>query len=224
MFLFRRCTAVLLALVMLIIVPMAAAQDATPEATAQVVPDCAARPESTPAAEATSKAAQTPMPDMTAEATLEPTVVGEQAADAPIHFETFTPTDVNFNPNKEQPVVVIMVFSLVFQNQLNESADVRSPHFQLAIDGVPWGDVASTDFQMGQLLANATQGIVLQNLTFVNNATAEQQAVLNCIEQEFPVDLTLTGTIDVAVDGTSQTISIELTSPDMIIRARKSLN
>jgi hypothetical protein len=193
-------------------------QDATPEVTLPAIRDCTVTPEATPAVEAVSESTETPVPEVT----LEPTVTGSQDADAPLHFDTFTPTDVNFNPDKKQPVVIIMVFSLVFQNQLNQSIEVRSPRFQLAIDGVPWGDVASTDFQTGQLLANGTQGIVLQSLTFVNNATDAQRMVLTCIENERPVDLTLTGTIDVTVDDKQQIMSIELTSPDVIIRARKA--
>ena len=195
---------------------IAYAQDATPEVTLPAIPDCTAITETTPAAESV-EATETPAPEVT----LEPTITGSQDVDAPLHFDTFTPTDVNFNPDKKQPVVVIMVFSLVFQNQLNQSIEVRSPRFQLAIEGVAWGDVASTDFQTGQLLANATQGIVLQSLTFVNQANNDQKMVLTCIENERPVDLTLTGTIDVTVDGKQQIISIELTSPDVIIRARK---
>jgi hypothetical protein len=198
------------------------AQDVTPEATPQLVSDCAILPEATPAAEVEST--ETPAPDSTPEVTLEPTVVGEQDLDAPIHFETFVSTDVNFNPDKENPVVVVIVFSLIFQNQLNEAIDVRAPKFQLAMDGVSWGDIASTDFQMGQLLANATHGIVLQSLTFVNNTTDEQKQVLDCIENERPVDLTLTGTIEVYVDGEQQTINVNVTSPDVIIQARKPQN
>jgi hypothetical protein len=215
----RRAFAVILMIVVGLIgfASVAYAQDATPEVTPSAIPDCAALPKATPAVEAVVESTETPAP----EATLESTITGSQDANAPLHFDTFTPTDVNFNPDKKQPVVVIMVFSLVFQNQLNQSIEVRSPRFQMAIDGVPWGDVASTDFQTGQLLANATQGIVLQSLTFVNNATDDQKLVLTCIENEHPVDLTLTGTMDVTVDGKAQTISIELTSPDVIIRARK---
>lgn len=185
-----------------------------PEATPVVV-DCMTLPEATP------DVTETPSTDATeaVEATPEATVL---AADVPLHFESFTSTDVNFNPTKDQPVVVLIVFSLIFQNQLNQSIDVRAPKFQLAIEGIPWGEVASTDFQMGQLLANATQGIVLQSLTFVNTTSDDQKAVLECIENERPVDLTLTGTIDTYVDDEQQTIQVEFTSPDVIIQARKT--
>lgn len=184
---------------------------ATPEATPAVV-DCMLLPEATP------EITETPL----AEATAVVEATSEATADAPLHFDSFTSTDVSFNPDKEKPVVVVIVFSLVFQNQLNESIDVRAPKFQLAIDGIFWGEVASTDFQMGQLLANATQGIVLQSLTFVNNTTEDQKAVLECIENERPVDLTLIGTIDAYVDGQQQTIQVEFVSRDVIIQARKT--
>ena len=187
------------------------AQEATAEATTSV-PDCAAQPEATATAEVTAG------PEATAEAT----VVAVQEDDAPLHFNTFLPTDVKFNPDTKNPVVVIMVFSLVFQNQLNQSIDLRAPKFKLAIDSVDWGDIASTDFQMGQLLANATQGIVLQSLTFANKTTDAQKTVLDCIENQRPVDLTLSGTIQVTVGDQEQTIEVELTSPDVIIQARKA--
>jgi hypothetical protein len=184
------------------------AQDATAEATSSV-PNCAAvQPEATPTADAT----ETP----------EATVVADQKPDAPLHFNTFLPTDVKFNPDTKKPVVVIMVFSLVFQNQLNQSINLRLPKFKLAIEGVDWGDIASTDFAMGQLLANATQGIVLQSLTFVSKTTDAQKTVLSCIENQRPVDLTLSGTMQVTVGDQEQTIEIELTSSDVIIQARKA--
>jgi len=187
------------------------AQDATAEATA-AVPNCALQPEVTPIAETTAS------PEATAEAT----VIGIQQSDAPIHFDTFLPTDVKFNPDTKNPVVVIMVFSLVFQNQIDQTVELRAPKFKLAIDGIEWGDIASTDFQMGQLRAHGTQGIVLQSLTFVNKTTDAQKAVLPCIENLHPVDLTLTGTIEATVGDQQQTIEVELTSPNVIIQARKA--
>ncbi len=187
------------------------AQDAAAEATLSV-PTCASQPEATTTAEATS----------TAEATAEATVIGVQQDDVAIHFNTFLPTDVKFNPDTKNPVVVIMVFSLVFENQLDQSIELRAPKFKLAIDGVDWGDIASTDFQMGQLRAHGTQGIVLQSLTFVNKTSDAQKAVLDCIENEQPVDLTLSGTIETTANDQQQTIKIEVTSPDVIIQARKA--
>lgn len=185
-------------------------------------------PESTPSSlncnaepEVTSAAEITPEATAPAEATAEVMVEGVQDPDAPLHFNSFLPTDIQFNPDAENPVVVIMIFSLVFENQLPGSIDVTSPKFQLAIDGVPWGDVASTDFQIGQLLGHATQGIVLQSLTFFNNTTDDQKAVFECIKNQRPLDLTLTGTINVAVDGQEQTIQVELTTPQVVIQARK---
>src|SRR5262245_9715627 len=80
----------------------AVAQNPAPEATPAAL-DCMRAPESTPEA--------TEVIDATPEATPE----GIQAADAPLRFDSFTSTDVNFNPDKQSPVVVIMVFSLVFQ-------------------------------------------------------------------------------------------------------------
>lgn len=187
------------------------AQEATADATASA-PNCANPAEATATAESTSA------PEATAEAT----VTGVQQDDATIHFNTFLPTDVKFNPDTKNPVVVIMVFSLVFNNQLDQSIALRAPKFKLAIEGVEWGDIASTDFQMGQLRAHGTQGIVLQSLTFVNKTSDAQKTVLDCIENEKPVDLTLSGTIEATVGDQEQTIAVEATSPDVIIQARKA--
>ncbi len=186
-----------------------AAQDATAEATPSVL-NCASQPEAT--------AETTASPEATAEAT----VIGMQQDDAAIHFNTFLPTDIKFNPDTKNPVVVIMVFSLVFQSQLDQSVELRTPKFKLAIEGVDWGDIASTDFQMGQLRAHGTQGIVLQSLTFVNKTNDAQKALLDCIENERPVDLTLTGTIDATIGDQQQIIEVEVTSPNVIIQARKA--
>src|SRR6187549_3421725 len=72
-----------------------------PEATPAVV-DCMTLPEATPEVTETPSATDAEAVETTPEATV------VLADDVPLHFESFTSTDVNFNPTKEQPVVVLI--------------------------------------------------------------------------------------------------------------------
>lgn len=170
----------------------------------------------------------TPSATTEAEATVEATLEGTAEATAdlsdpsPLRVTGFEATDIKFNPSEDKPVVVIMVFSLVFQNTTQETLQLRAPKFQLAIDDVPWGNVASTDFQTGQLLAGATQGIVLQSLTFSSKTSPQQQTVLECIRQGYPVDLRLTGTISQQLGEDLQAIPLDFTTPQTLMKPRQS--
>jgi hypothetical protein len=187
----------------------------------------AAQDTPSPALQACAAALTATPPSATAEATAEATGTPEATSEAteavqtPLRFVSFEATDIKFNPNEDKPVVVIMVFSLVFQNSTRETLQLRAPKFQLAIDDVPWGEVASTDFQTGQLLAGATQGIVLQSLTFSSKTSPQQQTVLECIKQGYPVDLRLTGTISQLVGDTMQAIEVDFRTPQTLIQPRQ---
>ncbi len=152
----------------------------------------------------------------TADAT--PMILATQDASAPVRYVSFLPTDFRFNPNPDKPVVLVMVFSLIFQNQQESALRVEKPRFQLAINGVPWGDLSSTDFQMGQLAGHAEQGIVLQSLTLISKTTPAQRCVLTCLKTYQPVDLTLTGTLDTFPGSNKQTVSGTLVTRQVVVR------
>ncbi len=183
-----------------------AAQSSTVEATSDATCGVTAATEVAPL--------QTVTP---ATATLEAT----QDAIAPVHYISFTPTEIRFNPNPDKPFALITVYSLIFQNQLNGSLHIEKPQFQLAINDVPWGTLVSTDFQTGQLLPHAVQGIVLQNLTIISKTTPAQQAILECLKMHQPVDLTLTGTMDAYPNGTKQQVAVTLTSRQVVLSEHK---
>jgi hypothetical protein len=173
----------------------------------------------TPAA--TCGAALLPTEAATGEPTLESTAEATQDANAPIQYVSFTPTDIHFNPNQDKPFALITVYSLIFQSQLSNSLHIEKPQFELAINGVPWGTLASTDFRTGQLLPHATQGIVLQNLTIISKTTPAQQAILDCLKMYQPVDLTLAGTIDAYPNGKKQSVAVTLTTRQVVLREHK---
>lgn len=150
------------------------------------------------------------------------TSLATQDATAPLQLTSFLPTDIRFNPNPEKPVALVMVFSLIFRNQQADMLHVEAPRFRLAIDGIDWGELSSTDFQTGQLSANAEQSIVLQSLFITPKANADQQAVLTCLRTFQPVDLTLSGTINVFPGGTKQIISATLLTPGIVVREHQA--
>lgn len=195
--------------------PVIAYGEGTPASTSAstaMVPPCAILPTGT-AATATALL-MTPA----ATASMQPTSLATQDANAPLRFNAFLPTDVKFNPDNQNPVALIMVFSVASQNETAADLDVKHPHFKLAIDDIPWGDIASTDFQQGRLPANGTLDIVLQSLTIVRKTNDAQKAVLECIKTGQPVDLELTGTISVYPGGNEQILSIRLLAKQVVIR------
>lgn len=173
--------ALIIVLLTLLSASLTAAQDTTPP-----LEQSAARcilPEATPEA----------IVDAIAETTPE---VSDESAVPLLRTLSFEPYDIRFNPNAEQPFAVVMNFTLEFENTLAVPLNVRRPQFELAIEGVEWGELVSTDFQMGRIQAGAKYGIALQNLTLVNKATETQKAVLACIAERIPVDLHVSGSIE----------------------------
>ncbi|MHB8630102.1 MAG: hypothetical protein ACYDBJ_28155 [Aggregatilineales bacterium] len=187
-------------------------------------PNCAMLP----TAVATENRGATPMATATVSATTQATaqavatVIATASADSPLRFNSFLPTDFRFNPNPDKPVALIMVFSLIFQNERDDALTVQHPRFQLAIDDVPMGDLTSSDFQTGSLNPHATEGIVLQTLLLVPRATDSQKLVLECIKNGVPVDLSLYGTIETYPGGTKQIVNVSLLTPQTVIRAHQS--
>jgi hypothetical protein len=194
----------------------ATAQTGTP--TASFVPECAVRMASE--ARATEEAIATNEADMaTPEVVATEETAPEWETSEVIKFINLEPFDLKFNPNPDKPFAVVMNFTLFFENQLSSSLEVRKPQFQMSIEGVPWGDLASTDFQMGQIQGKSTHGIVLQSLTLIKKATPEQLAVLECIKANQPVQIELTGTLDIYPEGEKQTISVDMTVADLVFTA-----
>ena len=159
------------------------------------------------------------LPEATAEATAEVTPEATptmDAEDAPLEYLTLEPFDLKFNPNEEQPFAVIMNFTLFFQNRLQTWLEVRRPRFTLTIEGVDWGDLVSTDFQMGQIQGGARQGIVLQSLTILNRATDAQMQVLDCIRDHVPVDLALEGSLEAYPNDERQVVAVQMRVEDVV--------
>ena len=169
---------------------------------------------------ATAAAVMTTEPTMAATI---PSVATASAAD-PLQLISFLPTDIRFNPNPDKPVALVIVFSLIFKNQLNDALHVEAPRFQLAINGVNWGALSSTDFQTGQLAAGAEQSIVLQSLTIISQAKAEQQPVFACLRTHQPVDLTLSGTINVFPGGVKQIITATLVTSQIVVTEHQAVS
>lgn len=180
----------------------------TPTPPSPFSPDCAEQPDTL----ATEEAAAT------AETTLvtPEVLITEEALPDAVKFINFEPFDLKFNPSEDNPFAVVMNFTLFFENQLSTSLEVRKPQFQMALEDIPWGDLASTDFQMGQIQGKSTHGIVLQSLTLIRKATPEQLLVLDCIKNDQPVRLVLTGTLDIYPAGEKQTIPVTITLTDLV--------
>src|SRR5579859_1173493 len=102
--------------------------EATTAATIAAI-DCNA-PTASPTA-ASTQATVTATPEAA------PTSLATQQATDPIKFVSFLPTDIRFNPDPQKPVALVIVFSLIFQNQLNTALHIEHPRFRLAIDDVP---------------------------------------------------------------------------------------
>ncbi len=192
----------------------------TPQATAAstvFVPHCALIAATGEPSKSSTAPAETQVATAVTPASHLETATQEAGDAAPLEFINVEPFDVRFNPNPAKPFVVIMNFTLFFKNKLNTTLDVRSPKFQLSIEDVPWGNLTSTDFQMGKLQANARQGIVLQSLLIISKATDAQKAVLECVKVKAPVDLDLTGTIDAYPNDTQQTLTVHLVTKQVVL-------
>lgn len=186
--------------------------------------------ESNPAAteEATTPACATAVPTatetQTAKVTLAPTLTPSPAPTAtldlvlePLSATIIEPFDVRFNPNRDKAFAVVMNYTLTLQNNLKADLEVRNPAFALTLDGVEWGELVSTDFRMGDIQAQRTHGIVLQNLMLMKNVTDAQKAVLECIKAGAPIDVRVYGTVNTYPGGTETILDIDLTAEDLVL-------
>jgi hypothetical protein len=190
-------------------------QDSTPTPTEEaIVPECALAV--IPTEEATAL--------QTAEATLEATMTPLPAPSAtldlalePLSATVIEPFDVRFNPNRDKAFAVVMNYTLTLQNNLSDDLEVRNPAFSLALEGVEWGELVSTDFRMGHIQGQRTHGIVLQNLMLMKNANDAQKAVLECIKAGAPIDVRVFGTVNTYPGGTETILTIDLTAEDLVL-------
>lgn len=114
-----------------------------------------------------------------------------------------------FNPDKANPVFLNMMSSFEFVNQHPANLEIKYPEFKLTINGIPWTDLVSTDFQIGRLPPQATQSIELQSVLYMNKLTPAQKDVLELIKAGQPVDLKLSGTIEVYPNGQKKILDVE---------------
>lgn len=155
---------------------------------------------------------KTPTPEATEEVQL---LI--EADEGPIEFIGFEVNEARFNPNADRPAALNIMSSLDFKNISGGRLEVRYPRLTLKINGVEWTDLASTDFQIGRLQAGAVQGIELQSLLIVRRATDEQKEILETIKQGMPVDLEISGTIQVYPQGKEQTLNVTITLNEIVL-------
>lgn len=132
-------------------------------------------------------------------------------SDLILEFGDFTANEARFNPSADNPRALVMMFSLTFVNMTGERLEVRYPRLDLTINGVFWTELASTDFQIGRLQANASQTIELQSLMLRKKLTSEQEPVWQAILDHEPLDLEVTGTIAAFPNGEEVSLTIDKT-------------
>lgn len=123
-------------------------------------------------------------------------------------FGDLTANEARFNPDADDPKALVMMFSLTFINMTGDRLEVRYPRLTLTINGVEWSELTSTDFQIGRLQADASQTIELQSMTLHKKLTDEQRPVWEAILNQEPLDLDITGTIQVFPNDEEQTLTI----------------
>lgn len=162
-------------------------------------------------------------PEATPEITAETAAVEATATpiiprtEPPLQFVGFEPYDLRFNPNAENPFALIMNFTLDIANPSQTWAiQLRRPRFELLIETIAWGELASTDFQIGTLPAGGMLGIALQNLTLLNRVNDQQREVITCLQQRKAVDLRVIGHIEANVNGEWVAVEADLEYPDVV--------
>lgn len=183
---------------------LAAAQDPTP-----AQPHCViVLPTEEATEETAAEATEVITPEVTAEAT--------ETVELPIRYLELEPFDLRFNPNAEAPFAVVMNYTLFFENTLPRSLDVRRPAFTLEIEGVDFGELASTDFAMGRIQGGAEFGIVLQHLTLLNRASDGQKQVLECIRLGQPVNVTVRGQLETYPEEDVVIVPVEIMAIEVV--------
>ena len=132
-------------------------------------------------------------------------------------FTDFHFNEARFNPSVENPVAFTIMSSATFHNASGERLPVRFPRFKLEINGVYWTDLASTDFQIGRLQANASQTIELQSLLLMKNVSEEQQPVLEAIQAGEALSIHISGTILIFPNGVETVVNLDIAVENLVL-------
>ena len=132
-------------------------------------------------------------------------------------FTDFHFNEARFNPTVEDPAALAIMSSTTFHNASGERLAVRFPRFKLQINGVHWTDLASTDFQIGRLQANASQTIELQSLLLMKNVSEEQQPVLAAIQAGEAPSIHINGTILIFPNGEGTVVNLDIAGEKLVL-------
>ncbi len=132
-------------------------------------------------------------------------------------FTDFHFNEARFNPSVENPAALTIMSSTTFHNASGERLAVRFPRFKLEINGVFWTDLASTDFQIGRLQANASQTIELQSLLLMKNVSEEQQPVLEAIQAGEALSIHISGAILIFPNGNETVVNLDIAADNLVL-------
>ena len=132
-------------------------------------------------------------------------------------FTDFHVNEARFNPSAENPAALTIMSSTTFHNASGARLDVRFPRFKLEINGVYWTDLASTDFQIGRLQANASQTIELQSLLLMKNVSEKQQLVLEAIQAGEALSIHIDGTILIFPNGNETVVNLDIAGENLVL-------
>ncbi len=132
-------------------------------------------------------------------------------------FTDFHFNEARFNPSAGNPAALTIMSSTTFHNASGERLAVRFPRFKLEINGVHWTDLASTDFQIGRLQANASQTIELQSLLLMKNISEAQQPVLEAIQAGEALSIHISGTILIFPDGDETVVNLDIVGENLVL-------
>ena len=132
-------------------------------------------------------------------------------------FTDFHFNEARFNPSVGNPAALTIMSSATFYNASGERLAVRFPRFKLEINGVYWTDLASTDFQIGRLQANASLTIELQSLLLMKNVSEEQRPVLEAIQAGDALSIRISGTILIFPDGNETVVNLDIAGENLVL-------
>lgn len=135
-------------------------------------------------------------------------------------FTDFHVNEARFNPSVENPAALTIMSSTTFQNASGDRLDVRFPRFTLEINGVDWTDLASTDFQIGRLQANASQTIELQSLMLMKNVSEDQQPVVEAIQAGEALSIRVSGTILIFPNGNETVVNLDIAQERLVMPSK----
>lgn len=102
-----------------------------------------------------------------------------------------------FVPDAQNPTAFNLTASLTIANNGSQPLDVREPDFQIHLDGVPFGDLASTDFQTGRIEPHSTLTIELQKTVMLRFTNNDIENVLARIKHQQAVGVLVSGHVTV---------------------------